>query len=114
VNTDFPENDPMWQLLTKATSPVKNPFFARNVLRRIRQAEPTPFLPISLLRWLRSGAIACLAVAFISSLVTSHESLSVTEQAMFDNAANISELSHSQEFTLLALVQDSQEPFLIY
>ena len=114
MNTDFPENDPLWHLLAKATMPVKNPFFARNVLRRIRQAEPTPFLPISLLRWLRSGAIACLALAFISTLVTSHDSLSVTGQAMFDNAANINELSHSQEVTLLALVQDSQEPFLIY
>jgi hypothetical protein len=114
VNTDFSENDRMWHLLGKATSPVRNPFFARNVLRRIRQAEPTPFLPISLLRWVRGAAIACLAVAFICTLASSRGSLSATEQAMFDTAANIDELNQSQEITLLTLVQDSKEPFLIY
>lgn len=114
MNRDFPINDPLWHLLSKASSPALNPFFARNVLRRIRQAESAPFLPMSLLRWIRGAAVACLAVAFISTLVSSRDSLSPTDQTVFDNAANIDAFGDRKEMTLLGLVKESQEPFLIY
>ena len=114
MNNDFSENDRLWPLLGIASAPVHNPFFVRNVLRRIRQADPAPFLPISLMRWIRGAAIACLGVAFIVTLTTSRAPLNAMEGVVFDKAAHIDDLTKKQEITLLALLQDSEEPFLVY
>jgi hypothetical protein len=71
MNTE--EHDELWQLLGKAKQPQPSPFFARNVLRAIREEKPAP---VSVFDWLRrrwasaalaSAAVALLAVAFIPS-----------------------------------------------
>lgn len=111
---DYSENDHLWNLLGKAKSPVRNPFFARNVLRKIRQGEPAPLLPISLLRWIRGVVLVCFTAAFIFTLNTSNAPLTEVEQVVFDSAAHIEELTESQDITFFALLPDTKEPFLIY
>ena len=67
MKEDFPENDALWSLLGKASRPGVTPFFARNVLRTIRQSEPskpTWFLP----RWLAPIAFAAIIAGFAFSL----------------------------------------------
>ncbi|MDQ6621968.1 MAG: hypothetical protein M3Y86_00585 [Verrucomicrobiota bacterium] len=55
-----PEDDQqLWELLGKAKAPELSPFFARNVVRQIRQdAASRP----SFLRWLRPRVLAPAAV----------------------------------------------------
>src|SRR5450432_792641 len=70
MNTE--ENDKLWKLLGEAQRPNVSPFFARNVLRAVRQDEPAqPQLsaPLSLSRrlhrwsWKLTLAGTCVIVA---------------------------------------------------
>ncbi len=67
VKDDLPENDALWALLAKSRPASASPFFARNVLRKIRR--PSPANPLqSWLRWLVPAAYAILALGFFLSL----------------------------------------------
>jgi hypothetical protein len=50
------DNDKLWELLGKTRPPAVSPFFARNVLRAIRQEEAHPPLYLRLTRSLRRRA----------------------------------------------------------
>ena len=100
MKDDFPENDPLWDLLGKASRREPSPFFARNVLREIRQsAKPAWFLP----RWLAPAAFAAIAVGFAFTLVESshpHSSSMTPELAeYFDKAAKLDQLAPAVDFT---------------
>jgi len=94
---DFPENDALWDLLGKASHPKASPFFARNVLREIRQsAKPALSLP----RWLAPAAFATIAVGFAFTLMESPRSSMTPELAeYFDNAARIDQIAPAVDFT---------------
>lgn len=69
MNTE--ENDELWQLLGKAEKPQASPYFARNVLRAIREEQTAHPGVIAWLRqrWasatLATAAMVLLAVAFV-------------------------------------------------
>ena len=78
MKDDFSENDALWALLGKASHRKASPFFARNVLREIRQsAKPAWFFP----RWLAPAAFAAIAVGFAFTLVESSRSTMTPELA---------------------------------
>jgi len=74
------DNDKLWELLGKARPPAVSPFFARNVLRAIRQEEdarpPVAFpmgflirLTRSLRRWAwQSALVATCAIAAVITI----------------------------------------------
>jgi len=97
MKDDFPENDPLWDLLGKASHREPSPFFARNVLREIRQsAKPAWFPP----RWLAPAAFATLAIGFAFTLTGSPRSPMTPELAeYFDKAANLDQLAPTVDFT---------------
>jgi hypothetical protein len=70
VNDNIPENDALWHLLGRSTRPEPSPFFARNVLREIRQTRrpPPPPWRTALQRWLAPAAYATLTLAFLLTL----------------------------------------------
>jgi len=69
-----PEDDQqLWDLLGQASNPKLSPFFARNVVRAVRQA-PAPFE--TLRRWLsprRLVPVAALATAVVAALLAVHQ-----------------------------------------
>ncbi len=100
MKDNFPENDALWNLLGKASHRAPSPFFARNVLREIRQsAKPAWFLP----RWLAPAAFATIAVGFAFTLAEStrpHKSSMTPELAeYFDQAARLDQLAPIIDFT---------------
>jgi hypothetical protein len=100
MKDDFPENNALWNLLGKASHREASPFFARNVLREIRQStKPAWFLP----RWLAPAAFAVITVAFVFTLVESprhHESSMSPELAeYFDEAAMLDQIAPGVDFT---------------
>ena len=101
MNDDIPENDALWCLLGKARQPEVSPFFSRNVLREIRQAQP-PRAP--LLRWLAPAAYALLAFGFFLTLdplarTDPAPSVAVDLIEEFDAVAGLDELLAVEEFT---------------
>ncbi len=100
MKDDFPENDALWSLLGKARHREASPFFARNVLREIRQsAKPAWFLP----RWLAPAAFAAITVAFAFTLVESHHhhgsSMTPELAEYFDEAAMLDQIAPAVDFT---------------
>jgi len=66
---DFDPQDPLWQLLGRAKTPEVSPFFARSVVREIRQTEQER--PVSwLAAWLRPLAIASACAALVVGVWT--------------------------------------------
>jgi len=57
MNAD--DNDKLWKLLGQARPPAVSPFFARNVLRAVRQEEVARAAP-SFLRSLFAGLARCM------------------------------------------------------
>jgi hypothetical protein len=103
MKEEFPENDALWDLLGKAGQPKVSPFFARNVLRKIRQSAParTPWV---LPRWLAPAAFAAIVVGFVITLgqSTSHEagaSISAELAVYIDDAADLEQLVPAADFT---------------
>ena len=101
MNDDIPENDALWRLLGKASKPTASPFFARNVLREIRQAPPAR---APLLRWLAPAAYALLAFGFFLALdplarTAATKSAAVEWIEDFDAVAGLDELVSVEEFT---------------
>ena len=103
MKDDSPENDGLWNLLGKASRPDVSPFFARNVLRAIRQSASTPspwFVP----RWLAPAAFAALVLGFIFALDQSAfnqgKSYLPSELASYiDEAAGLYQIVPLTEFT---------------
>lgn len=98
MNDEWEKNDPLWKLLGHAKPASVSPFFARNVLREIRQASPRQLLPDFLLRWMAVGALAVLTAGFIVNLGASGRTpfstltKSVDFTAIFDEVAGLDTL----------------------
>jgi hypothetical protein len=60
------EDEKLWDVLGQATQPTASPFFARNVLRKIREAQGEPSPRHWYLRWLVPAA--GVAVVIIAGL----------------------------------------------
>jgi hypothetical protein len=105
VNDDIPENDALWRLLGKSRPPSASPFFARNVLREIRQTRPTLALPLhALLRWLAPAAYTLLALGFLATLQQGSQteppaSASLEPPAQFEALADLLDPLPPVEFT---------------
>jgi hypothetical protein len=103
MKEDFRENDDLWKLLGKARHREASPFFARNVVRQIRQAAPDPkpvwFLP----RWLAPASFAAIIVGFAFTLVESsrpnNSSMTPELAEYFDKAARLDQLAPTVDFT---------------
>lgn len=67
------ENDPLWELLGRARPPEVSPFFARNVLRAVRNESERSrggFLGWITARWRFATALGSVAALFIIVAVT--------------------------------------------
>jgi hypothetical protein len=67
------EDEQLWDLLGQARTPEVSPFFARNVVRDIRQE---PAWRVRLRRWLTPGLLiptTSLAAAFLAALIWTHQ-----------------------------------------
>ena len=78
------EDEKLWNLLGRATEPTASPFFARNVLRKIREArgESTP-RGSSYLRWLVPAAgvavVIIAGLALPTQIINRHHASSAAE-----------------------------------
>ena len=91
------ENDGLWQLLGRGSAPDVSPFFARNVLRAIRQSSSSPVL-IAIPRWITSLAFAVVIAGFGICLTEAIENTLPTIvdrefHAIFDRIAGLPELT---------------------
>ncbi|MEX1118841.1 MAG: hypothetical protein WEB60_08615 [Terrimicrobiaceae bacterium] len=75
MKDDFDHNDPLWELLGKATASPASPFFSRDVIRAIRNQEsPRESLFATFFRWaIPAGAVAALALVLSVSLEVKDE-----------------------------------------
>ena len=65
------DDEQLWDLLGRAADCKVSPFFARNVLRRIRQAErPLETGRTPWLRWPRLVTISAAVVALVAGILT--------------------------------------------
>ena len=66
------DDQELWDLLGKASAPELSPFFARNVLREVRQERQGSGWRAALLAWLRPGRLvparAVALVLFVAAL----------------------------------------------
>lgn len=100
MKDDFPEHDGLWDFLGKARRHEASPFFARNVLREIRQsAKPAWFLQ----RWFAPTAFAAIALGFAYTLMESprHTRSPLTPELAeyFDEAAMLDQIAPAIDFT---------------
>ena len=91
------ENDGLWQLLGRGSAQDVSPFFARNVLRAIRQSSTAPVL-IAIPRWITSMAFAVVIAGFAICLTDAIENTlpSIADRefhAIFDRIAGLPELT---------------------
>ncbi|HAK07609.1 MAG TPA: hypothetical protein DCO65_10165 [Spartobacteria bacterium] len=67
------DDEQLWDLLGRAAEPKLSPFFARNVLRQVRQ-EPRAFERVrSWLSWRRLVPASGLALAVIAAIIAFHQ-----------------------------------------
>jgi len=67
------DDQQLWELLGRLAEPKLSPFFARNVLRQVRQ-EPRLFERARLwLSWRRLVPASGLALAVIAAIIASHQ-----------------------------------------
>jgi len=109
VNKEIPENDALWRLLGHARKPSASPFFARNVLRTIRESsKKKPSLSAFWVRWISLAATACLTIGFTLSLAQQSTPLNANAIEIFDQAAGLNDLSQVPEITIQSfLIADS-------
>jgi hypothetical protein len=105
------EDKQLWDLLGHSAAPQVSPFFARNVLRKIRQAqgEETP-RPSWYLRWLiPATGVAMVIIAGLAiptQIVNQHQVAPKTEAVAFtegqdgDLIADLEDLIGSDDATL--------------
>jgi hypothetical protein len=102
MNNDLPEKDALWDLLGRAR-PTAAPshFFARNVLRSIRQDTPATAIPAFVLRWITAPAFAILLLGFTLSLLHSPQPQVPAELVeYFDIAAGLDQLAIVEDITI--------------
>jgi hypothetical protein len=96
------EDEKLWDLLGRSAEPKVSPFFARNVVRQIREAqEETPARPWWNLRWLAPSA--GVAVAVIAALLLR---LQVPQARHSDPRQDDLALSEGQDSDLMADLDD--------
>ncbi len=91
------EHDDLWQLLAKAKEPVISPFFARNVLRAIREEEK----PAGIFAWLprRRAWVAAIGIlALVAAGISTFNQAGRNEQI----AALAQEVSDSPDYTVIS------------
>ena len=101
MKDDLAENDELWNLLGHAQKTTPSPFFARNVLRSIRNLTPAPAIPAFLLRWITAPAFAILLLGFSFSLLHSPKTQVPAELVeYFDIAAGLDQLAIVEDLTI--------------
>jgi hypothetical protein len=83
------DDEKLWDVLGHSTEPAISPFFARNVLRKIREAQGETAPPRGwALRWLVPAAgvatVIIAALTFPTQLVERHQPASAAELAAAD------------------------------
>ena len=96
------EDEKLWDLLGRATGPVASPFFARNVLRKIREAqgEPAPRRWWNV-RWLVPAA--GVAVVIIAGLALPNQ---IIKQQRSNSRPEVVALADSQDNEWMADLDD--------
>jgi hypothetical protein len=95
----------LWDVLGRLPEPTVSPFFARNVLRRIRQ-EPTHFERVgnwfSAWRLIGASAVAALVIGF--ALVTHHPGSQTASSSDSDVVAKVDAQDYDVVADLDALI----------
>ena len=96
------EDEKLWDLLGRATEPTASPFFARNVLRKLREAQGESSPNRSwYLRWLIPAA--GVAVVIIAGLALPTQ---IIKQQRAASRPEIVALAESQDNDLIADLDD--------
>ena len=96
------EDEKLWDLLGRATEPSASPFFARNVMRKLRQAQGESSPSRSwYLRWLVPAA--GVAVVIIAGLALPTQ---IIKQQRSDSRPEIVALADNQDTELMADLED--------
>jgi hypothetical protein len=103
------EDQKLWDLLGHATEPTASPFFARNVLRKIREAQGELSPRRWYARWLVPAAGVALVViaglALPSQLIKQHrlnsEAVAFTDSQDSELMADLDDLMGSDESSAL-------------
>ena len=96
------EDEKLWDLLGHATEPAASPFFARNVLRKLRDAQGESSPNRSwYLRWLVPAA--GVAVVIIAGLALPTQ---IIKQQRSDSRPETVALADSQDYDLMADLDD--------
>jgi len=106
---ELPENDALWNLLAHARKTEPSPFFARNVLRTVRQLNPQSAVPARLLRWINAAAFAILLAGFSVTLLQSTRKTRIPNEIVeyFDLAAGLDQLTFAEDVTPANFVHNS-------
>ena len=76
---DRKDDKELWDILGRASAPALSPFFARNVVRSVRQ-EATRFDRIrSWFSWRRLAAASAVVIAVIGMAIATHHPVSQTK-----------------------------------
>ena len=94
MNKEFSENEALWNLLGNASRPLVSPFFARNVMRSVRNLSRETIIPPFLLPWVGAAALILIILGFSLSLpVSSPSKIPVELVEYFDIAAGLDQLA---------------------
>jgi len=95
------EDEKLWDLLGRATEPTASPFFARNVMRKLREAQGESSPSRSwFLRWLVPAA--GVAVVIIAGLALPNQ---IIKQQRSDSRPQVA-LTEGQDSELMADLDD--------
>src|SRR6266404_1339021 len=96
------EDEKLWDLLGHSAEPAVSPFFARNVLRKIREAQgEAPARPGWGLRWLVPAAGVAVAIIAAVSL-----RFQMPQRSQPDLRGNSLALAETQDSDLIADLDD--------
>jgi hypothetical protein len=96
------EDEKLWDLLGRSAEPKVSPFFARNVLRKIREAQgESPARPWWSLRWLVPAAGVAVAIIAAVSL-----RVQMPNRSPSDAQGDRLVLSEAQDVDLIADLDD--------
>lgn len=99
------EDDPeLWDTLAKGTSPALSPFFARNVLRQVREERSWR---ANVVRWLRPRALipaSAIALVLLVSGISLHSKLK--SEGAADNPPETVAVIEPQDYEVVADLDD--------
>ena len=98
------DDEQLWDLLGRAAEPEVSPFFARNVVREIRQQ---PRLVARLIRWLTWRQLvpaSALAAVAVSALILTHHTTRPQNEP--DPAADVVAKIDPQDYEVVADLDD--------